>query len=122
MLVETYQDHWRIKGVPGTRASTPPPAGPNSFIFMQFSAKDCKVTPTLELAPPSQENPGSATEDGIVTELFCSQFCLQLIAESFLFKCHHGELGIFHVVPKSEKCGLVCNVLAYNSVGVVHRL
>ena len=29
--------HWRIQGgVPGTRA---PPGGPNSFIFMQFSAK-----------------------------------------------------------------------------------
>ena len=30
-------DHWRIQGgAPGTRA---PPGGPNSFIFMQFSAK-----------------------------------------------------------------------------------
>ena len=29
--------HWRIQGgAPGTRA---PPRGPNSFIFMQFSAK-----------------------------------------------------------------------------------
>ena len=32
-------NHWRIQGgAPGTRA--PPPGGPNSFIFMQFSAKN----------------------------------------------------------------------------------
>ena len=31
-------NHWRIQaGAPGTRA---PPGGPNSFIFMQFSAKN----------------------------------------------------------------------------------
>ena len=34
---------------------------PNSFIFMQFSAKNWKITPTWELAPPPQENPGSIT-------------------------------------------------------------
>ena len=33
---------------------------PNSFIFMQFSAKHKVSTPSLELAP-HQENPGSAT-------------------------------------------------------------
>ena len=29
-----------------------PPQGPNSFIFMQFSAKNCKIIPTWELAYP----------------------------------------------------------------------
>ena len=35
--------------------------GPNSFIFMQFSAKNGKITPTWELGPPPEENPLSAT-------------------------------------------------------------
>ena len=37
--------------------------GPNSLIFMQFSAKKEVSTPTLGVGdpPPLQENPGSAT-------------------------------------------------------------
>ena len=37
------------------------PPGPNSFIFMQFTAKMGKITPTWELAPSPQEKSGSAT-------------------------------------------------------------
>ena len=47
------------RGAPGTRA---PPGGPNSFIFMQFSAKMWKIIAILGVgAPPPGENPGSAT-------------------------------------------------------------
>ena len=46
-------------GAPGTRA---PPGGPNSFIFMQFLAKNWKIIALLGVgAPPPGENPGSAT-------------------------------------------------------------
>ena len=38
-----------------------PPQGPNSFIFMQFSAKNCKIIPIWELAHPPRKNPGPAT-------------------------------------------------------------
>ena len=47
----------------GCQGCVPLPS-PNSFIFMQFSAKNCNnrlAHPLWELAPP-QENPGSATE------------------------------------------------------------
>ena len=37
------------------------PSGPNSFIFMQFLAKNRLVHPLWELVPPPQENPGSVT-------------------------------------------------------------
>ena len=33
------------RGAPATR---PLPRGPNSFIFIQFSAKYCKITPTWD--------------------------------------------------------------------------
>ena len=50
--------HWRIQGgAPGTRA---PPGGPNSFIFMQFSAKIWKIIAILGVGTPPGENPGSA--------------------------------------------------------------
>ena len=45
-------------GTPGTRA---PPGGPNSFIFMQFSAKMWKIIAILGVGAPPGENPGSAT-------------------------------------------------------------
>ena len=42
--------HWRIQGgAPGTRA---PPGGPNSFIFMQFSAKNWKIIALLGVGAP----------------------------------------------------------------------
>ena len=48
------------KGAPGTRA---PPGGPNSFIFMQFSAKIInKHTHFWSWRPPPGENPRSATD------------------------------------------------------------
>ena len=47
------------RGAPGTRA---PPGGPNSFIFMQFSAKMWKIIAILGVGAPPGENPGSATE------------------------------------------------------------
>ena len=52
--------HWRIQG--GRQGRAPPPGGPNSFIFMQFSAKMWKIIAILGVgAPPPGENPGSAT-------------------------------------------------------------
>ena len=46
----SMQDHWRIQGgAPGTRA---PPGGPNSFIFMQFSAKMWKIIAILGVGAP----------------------------------------------------------------------
>ena len=46
------------RGAPGTL----PPGGPNSFIFMQFSAKIInKHTHFGSWRPPPGENPGSAT-------------------------------------------------------------
>ena len=47
----------------GRQGRAPPPGGPNSFIFMQFSAKSWKNNPTLGVGAPPQENPGSATVD-----------------------------------------------------------
>ena len=42
--------HWRIQGgAPGTRA---PPGGPNSFIFMQFSAQMWKIIAILGVGAP----------------------------------------------------------------------
>ena len=55
-----YAVHWRIRGWQG-RAHSPHPRGPNSFISMQFSAKNLQNNPNLELAHPPPENPGSAT-------------------------------------------------------------
>ena len=48
----THCYHWRIQGggAPGTRA--PPPGGPNSFIFMQFSAKMWKIIAILGVGAP----------------------------------------------------------------------
>ena len=46
---------------PGTRAPPPSPTGPNSFIFIQFSAKNLQNNTTLGVGVPTQENPGSAT-------------------------------------------------------------
>ena len=50
--------HWRIQGGRQGRA---PPRGPNSFIFMQFSAKKWKIIAILGVGAPPGENPGSAT-------------------------------------------------------------
>ena len=47
------------KGAPGTRA---PAWGSKFFHFHAvFGRKICKITPIWKLAPPPQENPGSAT-------------------------------------------------------------
>ena len=45
-----------------------PPGGPNSFIFMQFSAKMWKIIAILEVGAPPGENPGSATELCVLRE------------------------------------------------------
>ena len=42
--------------MPGTR-----PPGPNSFIFMQFSAKNLQNNPNLGIGAPPREIPGSVT-------------------------------------------------------------
>ena len=58
LAITVLMHHWfeiTLADLTGTRdARSPTPAGPNSFIFMQFSAK--KVSTITE------ENPGSATE------------------------------------------------------------
>ena len=45
-------------GASGTRASW---GGPNSFIFMQISAKNVQNNPNLGVGAPPRENPRSAT-------------------------------------------------------------
>ena len=50
-----------IGGSKGGDARDARPQGPNSFIFMQFSAKNLQNNPIWELAQPPRENPGSAT-------------------------------------------------------------
>ena len=64
--------HWRIQG--GVRDACPP-WDPNSFIFMQFSAKKLQnnrlAHPTLGVGAPPQENLGSAT-----AYLFTWSFCV----------------------------------------------
>ena len=68
--------HWRIQGgAPGTRA---PPGGPNSFIFMQFSAKNWKIIAFLGVGAPPGENPGSATVFRIV-EIQHNPFSLSFV-------------------------------------------
>ena len=44
-----------LRGAPETRT-------PNSFIFMQFSAKNVQNNPNLGIGAPPRENPGSATD------------------------------------------------------------
>ena len=39
------------------------PPGPNSFIFMQFLAKNWQNNPNLGIGAPPRENPGSVTEN-----------------------------------------------------------
>ena len=62
LIQKISASHWRIQR---RGAGTSHPQGPNSFIFMQFSAKkNAKsqvITPTLEVGIPPQENPGSFT-------------------------------------------------------------
>ena len=56
---------WRIYIVKFWTRPPPPPGGPNSFNFMQFSGKIGKIIcwrPPGELAPPPRGNPGSATD------------------------------------------------------------
>ena len=61
---EFFDDkHWWIQGGRQGRAPPPPPGGPNSFIFMQFSAKIInKHTHFGSWRPPPGENPRSATD------------------------------------------------------------
>ena len=42
--------HWRIQG--GRQGRAPLPGGPNSFIFMQFSAKNWKIIALLGVGAP----------------------------------------------------------------------
>ena len=47
----------------GGARDAPPPRGPNSFVFMLFSAKILKIIAILGVGVPPGENPGSATEN-----------------------------------------------------------
>ena len=51
-----------IGGSKWGRRGRVPPGGPNSFIFMQFSAKNLQNNPNLGVGAPPRENPGSATD------------------------------------------------------------
>ena len=53
-----------IGGSKGGRQGRAPPRGPNSFIFMQFLAKNWKIIALLGVGAPPGENPGSATDGG----------------------------------------------------------
>ena len=55
---KTQQD---IGGSKGGARDARPPGGPDSFIFMQFSAKNWKIIALLGVGVPPGENPGSAT-------------------------------------------------------------
>ena len=48
---KVYLSHWRIQG----GSSLVPPPGPNSFIFMQFSAKNLQNNITLGVGPPTRK-------------------------------------------------------------------
>ena len=72
--------------VPGTHV----PQGPNSFIFMQFSAKNLQnnrlAYPLWELVSPPQENPGSNNPN--VT-------CLQ-------FPSHNRSIIVRNTIPNKQ--------------------
>ena len=61
--------HWVIQGCPRDVHSR---RRPNSFVFMQFSAKHLQnngvSTPTLGIGAPPQDNPGSTTALGLVPQ------------------------------------------------------
>ena len=46
-----------------------PPRGPNSFIFMQFSAKNLQNNPTYGVGKSPWENPRSTTVIGVMLKL-----------------------------------------------------
>ena len=74
-----------LKGAPGTR-----PRGPNSVIFMQFSAKKLQnnrlAHPFWELAHPPRENPESATGTDLITTLLDIAFASRKSpSSSFVF-------------------------------------
>ena len=50
MKLLCFRIHWRIQG--GGRQGRAPPGGPNSFIFMQFSAKNRKIIALLGVGAP----------------------------------------------------------------------
>ena len=85
---QKIDDFIQFKGIGGSRGwrqgRAPPPLGPNSFIFMQFSVKiwpnNRLAPPPWKLAPPRLGNPGSATERE---------------------RRHYGEMDWR---PRSEKC------------------
>ena len=61
VMMRSEKYHWRIQVGCQERA----PRGPNSFIFMQFSAtnlKNNRLAHPLWEFPPSQQSPGSTTE------------------------------------------------------------
>ena len=57
-----------IGGSKGGRQGRAPPWGPNSFIFMQFSAKMWKIIAILGVGAPPGENPGSATANSCMND------------------------------------------------------
>ena len=59
--------NWSLADPRGGARDARPPWGPNSFIFMQFSAKMWKIIAILGVGAPPGENPGSATADGAKT-------------------------------------------------------
>ena len=91
--------HWRIQG--GGRDARPP-WGPNSFIFMQFSAENLQNNPNLGLGAPPRENPGSAT-------VWYSSFYVQtgtLIWNGWLKRnTFHGEYSTKWATTCKTRCG-----------------
>ena len=64
-----------IGGSKGGARDARPPGGPNSFIFMQFSAKMWKIIAILGVGAPPGENPGSATAQCILPKILCAASC-----------------------------------------------
>ena len=73
-----------IGGSKGGRQGRPLPGGPNSFIFMQFSAKNWKIIALLGVGAPPGENPGSATVHVCPGRAW--HLHLSFILQSFLFR------------------------------------
>ena len=85
-----FISHWRTQG--GAR----PPStleGPNSFIFIQFSAKKLKNNSTFGSWRTPRENPGSATVSNYIFSLECRQHCVSWKTRLQLWETYTSELN-----------------------------
>ena len=64
-------------------------------VQIQFSAKNCKITPTWKLAPPPQENAGSAT--------VISHISTRIFRDFINSQFEIGSRAIFGILPSSKR-------------------